>query len=599
MRDSDPDWRFLTEARCSVAPCIPPPLPVINSRQAAVTTMHRCLKIEEILCIISKFTRCKSDLIALALTCRILRDPALEALWEHLQDLGPLIRCLPEDLRNEEARPVPAMPWEHGPPRVVRILVSYVHVFVSCLLIFCKIQSLAREPDQTTDWSRFRFYASFIRSFKCVWSFQDPSTTSLIHPDIFGALAASYPERPILPRLSRLWWSSNLADPYIDLFTGPQLNFLTIQFPSSHISHLIQARALTLFTESMPNLHSVRIESHELETRRHPNLAKALSDLICGLQNLRSVRTNIRLNPEALRHLATSPCIDLEITNEPAEILQTMTESIRPPLFSELQSLTITSGGVTSMIRLIELSRAEKLQRLKICHDSEDHEVEWDMERLITTVGAKCSHTELTSIELGYDYGRNATPPPPVTVPAPLSLQTLAPLLTFRHLTSVTICLVTRAVDLDDGDIEQIAIAWPRLQSISLSFDNYQTQPKLTLASLVTLVKRCPELHTINLRIHVDTVDFSLLTPVTTNENVTTILLGRSTMSGPRVSTFAGLADIARFLSSLFPRLHKVHGMCWAESAQLNTWDVVSRHLSPRSYRNRETDSVQWRSTTS
>ncbi|KAF8447203.1 hypothetical protein L210DRAFT_3390514 [Boletus edulis BED1] len=37
----------------------------------------------------------KTDLPALARTCKAFRDPALDILWAELYSLAPLIRCLP------------------------------------------------------------------------------------------------------------------------------------------------------------------------------------------------------------------------------------------------------------------------------------------------------------------------------------------------------------------------------------------------------------------------------------------------------------------------------------------------------------------------
>ncbi|KAF8434139.1 hypothetical protein L210DRAFT_3485675, partial [Boletus edulis BED1] len=42
-----------------------------------------------------------SDLVALARTCRAFKEPALDILWEQLDDLSPIARCLPEASHRE------------------------------------------------------------------------------------------------------------------------------------------------------------------------------------------------------------------------------------------------------------------------------------------------------------------------------------------------------------------------------------------------------------------------------------------------------------------------------------------------------------------
>ena len=75
--------------------------------------MHHALYIEEIL--LSIFSYCYTivsrwpprptrrqrwyanvNLAALARTCRTFKEPALDMIWGELDDLTPLVRCLPE-----------------------------------------------------------------------------------------------------------------------------------------------------------------------------------------------------------------------------------------------------------------------------------------------------------------------------------------------------------------------------------------------------------------------------------------------------------------------------------------------------------------------
>ena len=64
--------------------------------------MHHALEIQEILSnIFDHFflvddRAATTDLAALARTCRVFKEPALDVLWRILDNLSPLARCLPE-----------------------------------------------------------------------------------------------------------------------------------------------------------------------------------------------------------------------------------------------------------------------------------------------------------------------------------------------------------------------------------------------------------------------------------------------------------------------------------------------------------------------
>lgn len=66
--------------------------------------MHRCLCISEILREIFEYCALSnlSPLAHLARTCRLFREPALDILWRELDDVSPLMKCLPSNLWVEE-----------------------------------------------------------------------------------------------------------------------------------------------------------------------------------------------------------------------------------------------------------------------------------------------------------------------------------------------------------------------------------------------------------------------------------------------------------------------------------------------------------------
>ncbi|EIW79851.1 hypothetical protein CONPUDRAFT_144981 [Coniophora puteana RWD-64-598 SS2] len=88
--------------------------------------MHSCFQVPELISMICSFLSGPKDsatLVALASTCKILRDPALDALWHDLRSLAHLVMCLPEDLWTTVEREVEgAMVADDGNAATYQIL---------------------------------------------------------------------------------------------------------------------------------------------------------------------------------------------------------------------------------------------------------------------------------------------------------------------------------------------------------------------------------------------------------------------------------------------------------------------------------------------
>jgi hypothetical protein len=417
---------------------------------------------------------------------------------------------------------------------------------------------LAREPDQKTDWFRFKFYAPFIKFLECSWA---RTSTQLVSVDILRALVESDVEKPILPNLRSLGWNDHQQiDQYMDLFSGPQLTCLAIrllsnQSPTSH------SQTFARLTRSLPNLHTISFYALWNEPR---DITGPLSDFVCGAPNLKVVSTNIQLDRRALRHLAASHCTRLAIENDATDILQSIIELGTTP-FPEIGSLYVACRDGTSVAGLIELLPAKKLHLLIVRHVGRGPSG-LDITQLIKTISTRCSHTNLVSLAVNVAY-----PDSDHSVDYPFS--TLAPLLAFRNVTNMG--FVNVPFDLDDGDIENIAIAWPCLRSLTLLSLPHERRSRLTLTSIVALVKHCLDLETFKLVIHIAVIDFSLLPlegAVIPNRIVKNIVLDHSTTDNP-----VDAVEVANFLSRLFPSLKGVGEVGLKQRD--NIWREVSRHL--------------------
>ena len=84
--------------------------------------MHRCLLIPELVCLLCDelgAMAANSSLAKLAQTCLAFSEPALNALWYELDDLLPLIQCMPCDL------------WSIGEGEIVVHLISSISCAVA------------------------------------------------------------------------------------------------------------------------------------------------------------------------------------------------------------------------------------------------------------------------------------------------------------------------------------------------------------------------------------------------------------------------------------------------------------------------------------
>jgi len=76
--------------------------------------MHRCLSVDEILRLLACeliASEAKATAAALARCCKTFEEPVLDALWETLDQLTPLLKCFPRDVWEEEDGSFVSPPW--------------------------------------------------------------------------------------------------------------------------------------------------------------------------------------------------------------------------------------------------------------------------------------------------------------------------------------------------------------------------------------------------------------------------------------------------------------------------------------------------------
>ncbi|EIW83426.1 hypothetical protein CONPUDRAFT_164378 [Coniophora puteana RWD-64-598 SS2] len=120
---------------------------------------------------------------------------------------------------------------------------------------------------------------------------------------------------------------------------------------------------------------------------------------------------------------------------------------------------------------------------------------------LITSALAACVSPEnLTTIKLA-DYWTSTQ------TTGRFTHADLAPLCVFAHLTSLTIKFQSQPLSLDDAQLADLIVHWPRLTSLHLA----KLERPLNLASLIAVLRACPDLRQMELLIKAEPTDVTAL----------------------------------------------------------------------------------------
>ncbi|KAG1722106.1 hypothetical protein EDB19DRAFT_1769492, partial [Suillus lakei] len=426
------------------------------------TSMHRCLRVTEILEIIIRFVlnedfidpifdpsiiqysapaflpypfgqRC---VLHLALTCRAFCEPALEILWSHLRSPWPLVRSLSDELVLSR-RTSPA----HYTPEQFRPLV----------LRAAHVQTLYNEG-------------------------------SAANSPAYPFLHASAPtDGPLFPKLRALtWYDTHLASiPTLTLLL-PTLNSLILNISNRSFRKAIipglrtaaphlKALEIVLIDRTQAEDGPLEMESLLLSypdgltelSIRFCNISSGLLDAIAGWPRLRwlTFHTSFKNMPTVHLHA--------------------------PQLFQALTTLHISCDGLSFFASFL---------RATLRLDSDDT-CSFGCPNLkkINIHARQCGPANICTITLAESCHDRFTPP----CHTPLSFDFrpfLARPTTLADLKTLDI-RPAHSIAITHGDILTLARACPHLQILSLGMYN----TPLSLYALAYVVGRCHELHTVTL----------------------------------------------------------------------------------------------------
>ncbi|KAJ6548601.1 hypothetical protein B0H19DRAFT_1161415 [Mycena capillaripes] len=303
--------------------------------------MHRALmipEVAEIVCchllpkvhdakIFAEIPRGRKTLLALASTCKVLQEPALDVLWKNQESLAPFLSCLPEDLFNTR----PALASEEVPLRLLR-------------------------PFAPPDWRRSILNATRVKKF--TFEFEPRFA------QIFPALTISFPLGCIFPRLRSLSWVSNSEKdfPCIRSFLTPELLHIAITFEPS----IVNCSLLSTLACTCPRLVDAEIYFVDGSDVLDPLSVNSTSQF---LQSLRRIESLIipALDATALKHIGQGEieflCLDIlpdgPYSRSPASL----------PLFRHLRRLELHSAVIPVVIAVLEMCAQISLKSLYLAWD--------------------------------------------------------------------------------------------------------------------------------------------------------------------------------------------------------------------------------------
>ncbi|OAX38269.1 hypothetical protein K503DRAFT_866266 [Rhizopogon vinicolor AM-OR11-026] len=443
----------------------------------------------------------KKTLLALALTCESFTGPALDLLWQNLDGLGPLVRCLPQSL------------WKLDK------------------------QELEFQRAMTfDDWSIFCKYSHRIRSLHMRWSSYRVGT------EIWGALGCPPFSLPLLPNLTSLTWHARSeAFPCIRLFLTQKLTTLNINayYPELKFSPSVQS-ILSCIPMLCPS-----VSHFDLQGR------SGSGDTSIGLQcwsHLVSVKPG-KISDAALLHLSNLPSLrELYLKLHLTPIAADTQKLLQYPAFSALHKLDITCESLAPLDAFFEtLSIAPEILFVTIIFIAGEDSA---LPASISRISNACTYNALKHLRIivdGMDGDSNTS----------VSAAVFQPLYAFRNLRELNF-KVEYDVQLDDATLLQMAKAWPLLEELVIRGEYSASTPhNITPNAFVSLLQHCPRLTSIGIALDWSDVDRRDISSEIPYQGFSHNALSEADFGSSRIRHVTG---VAAFLSAIAPKLEYVVG---------------------------------------
>ena len=422
--------------------------------------MHHTLEIEEILLNIFGYISgppgytarsWSTHLAALVKTCRTFKESALDVLWEELDDLSPLARCLPAACYQLRADTVSCL-------RVFVTGNEYYH---------CYKQSYGfSSPLTDVEWDILRNYTRRIRSI------QDSGGLDQKSIQIFSKPPTS---EPLFRNLRHLHCT----------YGNKTIPLLLLPFPSL-ISLKVDINGLPLFHGFV-----------ERFIQFSPSF-RILFVSTCDIGDIESMTVGATVHLPRLPAL-TRLRLELAIPSDQFDSPQS------PLFFPNLHDLTLDSFCLESLTDLLTGIQLHEITNFSVdTRDGCSGEMISSFWDSVHTSGIGRTVKRLSFYQDGMLCEIRSEPNRPV-----LGLEDLRPCMAFSHLRHLQLD-INWSVGLTDSDLLTLTSAWPHLTHLVINdYWGWSTPGGITPNGLAQLLWACPLLHTVALAI--DTRGFTEL----------------------------------------------------------------------------------------
>ncbi|KAF8177978.1 hypothetical protein K438DRAFT_1769811 [Mycena galopus ATCC 62051] len=402
----------------------------------------------------------RGHLLSLAKTCKVFREPCLDALWKYQTTLLNLLRCMPDDLWSDP-------------------------------VLGCDTLDIVR-PITPEDWERPLVYLPRIR-------FLILSTQGLPPPELFETLALCLPMHPLFPNLQSLDWDRVDASllPCIWPLIGPRITHISIQLDGT-------PRDLSLLanlSQKCPSLTSAFIGSYAPDSQSL-HVRQSVSWFVRGLWRVQRLCIP-DLDQLSFGHLATLPSLRLLMIQNLGEFVPSLDfPHLRSKfVFPSLEEVDLSLEDVPIAVGWVEILSATRIVDLTLhvsvimttgdiaalCQSFSDHLPRASLQRL---------ETQGLATSLADQFAEST--------PAQYYIKTQSLRLLFCFLNLETVSLeITGGLNLDDSIILEMARAWPNLKSLSLWPEcPTHVERRVTLSALIFFARHCPALWHLHLDIN-------------------------------------------------------------------------------------------------
>ncbi|KII90924.1 hypothetical protein PLICRDRAFT_174277 [Plicaturopsis crispa FD-325 SS-3] len=492
--------------------------------------MHPCLRIIDILDVIFFYVQRPDggsrDLGRLATVCKAFEDPALDLLWHTQDSLKPLLKTLGPDIWEE---------WYEDEADEGTM-------------------SLSGATISSDAWKRLKTYADRVRTLvlqgmSVIQPFDEESLQTLLGiPEVFPLMSHLRTlEVGHNRHTSATSFSIHPLSSFILLFMGPSLKRLSFEFAMD--SMLLHAMA-----DRCPGLSELMIPFCRIDGPSSTAIRRGwltLTHLYCGCITFDGLIAISTL--PSLRHLDLEFDFEWPETARYSHLLSSFAETNTPVLqFQSLTSIDVVLEQIADLSQLVDFASMEYLGDIcinTITEDSNGSGAEWAA--FFEVLGRRCSHAAPSRINIevweGSDIGAPAPPQDQCTI---LNFRALRPLLSFHGL-RVFRCDVVYGYDIEDADLERMAISWPLLNEFALApAYGWVIPSRITLLGLAALARHCPTLSALGLVVDLLDVETVLSPPwdIVPNTSLVSLCLGNSPVSS---NTLAVAVSLSRLMPNV------------------------------------------------